>query len=532
MEMCKYLAARGYRRARATRVGNCSKRTAALLSASLLSGQAMAFGLEDVIGRAEELARQPYEAPEKIPAFMRELSYDEFRSIRFDPQQLLWSESRGNFQVMLVSAGRMYNQPVRINVVDSEGVRALPFRKELFTFGDEALKRRVPADLGYAGFKLTFPINRPGVQDQFLVFAGASYFRGVGKGDHFGLSARGVAVDTGLLSGEEFPRFREFWLERPTPNAGSMKVYGLLDGKRVTGAYEFVIHPGKPTRVDVTANLFTRERIELLGIAPLTSMFFHGENTERPRGNWRPEVHDSDGLLIRNGTGEWLWRPLLNPLKLQTHSFATQDIRGFGLLQRDADFASYQDPEAQYERRPDAWVEARGDWGAGRVVLVQIPTGDETNDNIVAFWSPTTAVGGNRQFDFSYRLSLGRSVELEGLPGRTVHSFVGRGDIIGGGNIKGAYRLIADFKGGRLSELPDDAPVIAEVTPLLDGDVLEQYVEYIEQSDVWRLSILAQPRKEKPLELRAYLKKPEGEALTETWTYHLPSENTIQEAAQ
>lgn len=499
---------------------------ALLCICSLLPLAAHAFGLEDVINRARKLAEQPYEAPKSIPDFMREISYDEFRQIRFNPDKMLWSESHARFQVMLVSAGRTYSQPVRMNIVDSAGIHRLPFRKDLFNYGNEELEKRVPADLGYAGFKLTYPINKPDVQDQFLVFAGASYFRGVGAGDHFGLSARGLAVDTGLLSGEEFPNFREFWLLRPSPNARSMKVYGLLDSKRITGAYEFIIHPGKPTRIDVNCVLFTRDSIKLLGIAPLTSMFFHGENTHRPRGNWRPEVHDSDGLLIHNGTGEWLWRPLLDPIKLQTHSFTTQDVQGFGLFQRDGNFLAYQDSEARYEQRPDAWVEAQGDWGDGRVVLVEIPTQDETNDNIVAFWAPPEETAGKRQFEFSYRLSLGRSVKLPGLPGHVVNTFVGRGDVLGGGNVKGAYRIIADFKGGPLEKLSPRAPVIAKVTGLLDSKVLEQYVEYVEQSNVWRLSILAKPANGRPLELRGFLQT-EDNTLTETWTYNLPVDNSI-----
>lgn len=507
------------------------RKAACLLIALSLPGSALALAFDRIVARAEQLATQPYEAPAGIPGFMQQLDYDEYRGIRFDPAQQLWSESRTRFQVMLVPAGRHYTQPVKINVIDAAGVHTLPFRKELFTYDDNALKRKVPPDLGYAGFKLTYPINQAGVQDQFLVFAGASYFRGVGAGDHFGLSARGLALDTGLLSGEEFPQFREFWLVRPSPGASSMKVYALLDSKRVTGAYEFIIHPGSPTRVEVNSTLFTRERIELMGIAPLTSMFFYGENTARPRGNWRPEVHDSDGLLIHDGSGEWVWRPLINPVSLQTYSFSTRDVQAFGLFQRDGDFAAYQDPEADYERRPDSWVKTRSGWGDGRIVLVQIPTRDETNDNIVAFWSPSNPVAADRRLEFGYELSLGSTIPLEDPPARVRNTFVGRGDIIGGGKVKGAYRLIADFQGGPLEALPDDAPVTAEVNAMLGGKVLEQYVERVEQNGHWRLSILAQPAEGRPLELRAHLRQ-DGETLSETWTYTLPVENDIREAAR
>jgi glucans biosynthesis protein len=489
----------------------------------------LAFSMQDVVTKAKKLANKPYEESESIPGMMRDLSYDEFRGIRFNVSKMLWSERSARFQVMLISAGRNYTQPVAINIVDAEGIQRVPYRKDLFSYGSDTLEREIPADLGYAGFKLTYPINEANVQDQFLVFAGASYFRGVGAGDHFGLSARGVALDTGLLSGEEFPVFREFWLIRPRPDATSMKAYGLLDSKRTTGAFEFIIHPGKSTRIEINASLFTRDRVELMGIAPLTSMFFHGENTNRPSGHWRPEVHDSDGLLIHDSTGEWLWRPLINPLTLQSFSFVTKDVRGFGLFQRDRDFTSYEDPEAQYEHRPDAWVKPRAPWGDGRIVLVQIPTTDETNDNIVAFWAPFTAVPGSRRYDFSYELSLGRTLQLDNLPGRAVHTFVGRGDIIGGGNMKDGYRVIVDFQGGPLDKLPPDAPVSAEVTALLGGEVAEQSVEHVKQSGDWRLSILAKPADDRPLELRAHLKS-RDDTLTETWTYTLPVENDLKES--
>jgi glucans biosynthesis protein len=483
---------------------------------------AVEFGFPDVVAKAKALATQPYVPPPLIPEFLRELSYDSAREIRFRPEHSLWLPSQSRFQVMMMAPARALRHAVRIREINQDGVFDIPFRKQFFDWGNPEIEKRVPADLGYAGFKLTYPLNRKDVQDQFLVFAGASYFRGVGKGEVFGLSARGLAIDTGRPSGEEFPQFVEFWLERPSPQAKVMRLYALLDSERVTGAYRFVVHPGEATLLDIEAVLFTRGEIGLVGLAPLTSMFYYGENTPRPRGAWRPEVHDSDGLLIHNGTGEWLWRPLFNPRALEVHSFQVEDALGFGLLQRDTHFESYQDWEARFHSRPSAWVQLSRPTGPGRIMLIEIPTEDETNDNIVAFWSPRDAVPAGTRLEIAYRLTFGPPEDSESVSGRTINSFVGRGDVIGGGNTRGAYRVVVDFAGGLLDTLPDDAPVLADVTALNGGSVLSYYVERIGYDGRWRLSFLLAPAKNGPVAARAYLKLGD-DALTETWTFHRSS---------
>jgi glucans biosynthesis protein len=498
-----------------------------VISVFNLPVEARGFDFQNVIEKAQNLARKPYQAPEPISRIMQELNYEQYQGIRFKPEQSLWRSSRSNFQVMLISPGLFYQHPVKLNVIDAQGVHDLPYRKDYFTFPDEEIERRVPPDLGYAGFKLTYPLQDADTQNQFLVFAGASYFRGVARDNSFGISARGIAVDTGLASGEQFPSFIEYWLVRPGKDANATTFYGLLDGKSITGAYRFTVYPGKPTRLKVEARLFTRDDIQLLGIAPLTSMFYYGENTPRPRGQWRSQVHDSDGLLIHNGvSGEWLWRPLINPLNLEMNYFQTEDVRGFGLLQRDDKFSHYQDLGAHYETRPSAWVETEGDWGKGHVVLVELPTDSETNDNIVAFWSPQDPVSKDRSLAYNYTVSFGDRTVSNEPTGQVVNTFVGDGYMVGGGNVPGAYRFIVDFAGGPLVKLPANAPVLSSVVAGENGEVIEHFVEYAPSENVWRLSIMAKPANEKPLSLRAFLSK-DGEAVSETWTYRLPVNNNI-----
>ncbi|AMQ87219.1 glucan biosynthesis protein G [Marinobacter sp. LQ44] len=480
------------------------------------------FRFEDVVEQARERAGSAYQAPDTIPDFMRNLSYQDYQSIRFDPEKNLWKEASSKFQVMLVPAGKFYTRPVNIYVVDAEGVSKLEFDKSLFNMPDSELSKRVPADLGYAGFKLTFPFDGPDIANQFLVFAGASYFRGVSKDTAFGLSARGVAVDTGLPSGEQFPDFTDFWLVRPARNSEEMRVYALLDGPSLTGAYQFTVYPKEETRLDVKARLFIRDDIELLGLAPLTSMFFYGENTPRPDGEWRPQVHDSDGLLIHDGeSGEWLWRPLINPKRLATSFHQTSRIAGFGLIQRDTEFRHFEDLEARYERRPSAWVSMDDDWGAGDVVLVEIPTDDETNDNIVAFWSPDDKVTGGAERSLEYSMTFGGPDVARHPGGKAVNTFIGAGDRIGGGDQSGAYRVLVDFAGGKLADIEPDAPVVSKVSGGDGVEVLEHFVEWVQPENKWRLSILARPAKDSILQLRGYLEL-DDQVVTETWTYSLP----------
>jgi periplasmic glucans biosynthesis protein len=490
-------------------------------------GPVAAVGFEDIVAEARALAGQPYEPPKPIPRFLRELDYDAYQGIRFREAQSLWRENDSRLQAMLFPPGLFYTHPVRIHVVDAEGVRELPYDRGLFEFTDPELERRIPADLGYAGFKLTYPLSGGQEQNQFLVFAGASYFRAVGKDNAWGLSGRGLAIDTGLPRGEEFPSFTAFWLVRPAPEDQSMRLYGLLEGRSITGAYQIDVHPGADTRLDIQAALFPREALELPGLAPLTSMFFYGENTARPPGEWRPEVHDSDGLLIHDGvTQEWLWRPLLNPQRLEMDFFETPGIRGFGLLQRDTRFDNYQDLGARYDQRPSAWVAAEGDWGPGQVVLVQLPTTTETNDNIVAFWTPASPLSRDTPIRLQYQVHFG-SAATSGHPGgQAIQTFLGDGSIVGGGNVAGAYRVIVDFQGGPLERLGADAGVSGRVTALDGGEVLEEFVEYNAPAQAWRLSILAKPARDRDLALRAYLSH-EGTAVSETWTYRLPARNDI-----
>lgn len=492
-----------------------------------MMASAAPFDFDRVVDKAETLAKSSYKAPKAAPRFLRDMSYDEYQSIRFKPEASIWYDSDSPFKAMLVPPGLFYTHPVQINIVDDGEADTLDFDKNHFSYPSKEVEQRVPSDLGYAGFKLTFPFTGEGSMNQFLVFAGASYYRAVSSETNFGISGRGLALNTGLSGGEEFPAFTEYWLEKPAAGDDSFSFYALLDGPSVTGAYHFTVTPGEATQLKVRSVLFPRESVRLLGVAPLTSMFYYGENTLKPHGEWRPEVHDSDGLLIHNGdSGEWLWRPLLNPTSLTMDYFATRDVRGFGLIQRDTDFTHYMDKEALYDSRPSAWVEPDGDWGDGQVVLVQLPTPDETNDNIVAFWRPDEPVSRGQRLEYDYTATFGGSrVAAEAL-GRSMDTYVGDGNRVGGGDQEGAVRVLVDFAGGPLDELDADAAVTGSVSALEEGEVLGHFVEYIEPLQRWRLSMLVRPAKDRPMVLRAFLKR-DDETLSETWFYQLPRDTDV-----
>jgi periplasmic glucans biosynthesis protein len=471
------------------------------------------FGFDNVAALAKKAAGEAYRAPSPIPEFLKTLSYDDYRDIRFDVKRSLWRE-RGNFRVQLVHPGFLYGYAVRLNTIEGDAVSNVPFDASMFTYGRNKFADKIPADLGFAGFRITFPLNSKAEFDHVAVFAGASYFRAVAKGEVFGLSARGLAIDTGLPSGEEFPLFTEFWLERPAANAREMKLYALLDSASVTGAYSFVLQPGERTIVHVRARLFLRKAVNELGIAPLTSMFLFGEEKPRPAGEWRPEVHDSDGLLMRSSKGEWLWRPVGNPEKLRVSYYNFDSPSGFGLLQRDRRFQDYEDLETRHELRPNAWITPVGRWGNGFVKLVEIPSQKETNDNIVAYWLPRNLPPPGRPLELAYQISFESNEPGDLGSGRVVAMRFGNGDK------EDWQRIVLDFEGEKIKSLPSPAAVKAVIRVGQDGQLVQQSVVRNPVTGGYRLAFQIKRARGKPLELRAYLQNRQ-DILTETWSYQL-----------
>jgi glucans biosynthesis protein len=492
-----------------------------MTSCWLGTSNAHGFSFDDVAARAKTLANASFKKSSRLaPKELQDLTYDQFRDIRFKPAKSYWRANGSTFELGFFHQGFQYVEPVKINEIAGDQVREIKFDPDWFDYGKNKIDPAKLRDAGFAGFRVHYPINTQKYKDEVMVFLGASYFRALGKDQLYGLSARGLAVDTAVNTGEEFPRFVEFWIERPAPAAEELVVYALLDSPRVTGAYRFVLKPGTDTTLDVKTQLYLRDAVAKLGIAPLTSMFFFGENQRSEREDYRPEVHDSDGLSVNAGDGEWIWRPLLNPKRLLVTSFATVNPIGFGLMQRDRRFSRYEDLESRYDLRPSAWVEPKAPWGTGRIELVQLPTPDETNDNIVAYWIPERLPPPKQPLTLEYRVLWQKEAERRPPTSWTVQSRRGHGYMRKGDK---SIALIVDFEGPALRKLPADATLQGAVSVDANAELLESTAYRNDVTGGWRLSIRIHRRDDtKPVELRGQLQGPNNQGLSETWSYILP----------
>src|SRR5690606_8393289 len=370
---------------------------------------AVRFDRSVLLAEAERLSKTEYVPPKLPPEAVPPLDYDEYRAIRMQAGASIWQGQRRNFTIDLFHPGFIFDTPVDIYLVVNGFARQVFFTDKIFDYGPVVAAKPLtsPDSVGYSGFRVRGPINKPDYLDEFLVFQGASYFRAVGRGQGYGLSARGLAVRTARPEGEEFPAFTDFWIERPPEGASESVIHALPQSESVVGPYTFTARPRDETVMEVQSTLFPRAEVAAFGVAPLTSMFLFDDTTRSRFDDFRAAVHDSDGLQIVNGNGERIWRPLANPRALQVSSFLDRNPRGFGLMQRKQRFEQFQDYEARYERRPSLWVEPRGDWGEGHVELVEIPSDREIHDNIVAYWQPAEPLRPGEPVSYDYRLRWG-----------------------------------------------------------------------------------------------------------------------------
>ena len=482
-----------------------------------------------VESRALDLANAEYHAPDKeaLPGWMKALTYDQYRDIRFDPHKALWADAKVPFRAMFFHPGYLFREPVTINEFTDTHRQRVRLSESFFDYGPLVKNRGdIPADGGFAGFRLHAPLNDPSVFDELVVFQGASYWRALGKGQHYGISARGLAIDTGAEGvPEEFPAFREFWLRKPAATDDRVVIFALLDSPSYSGAYEISVKPGEDTVMSVKAVLFARKEVKRLGIAPMSSMFWFGENSRRHFDDFRPEVHDSDGLAIRMGSGERIWRPISNDTgNLGFSFFKMAKCEGFGLLQRDRRFSAFEDGEAAYHLRPSLWIEPTSDWGSGSVMLMEIPTGNELADNTVAMWIPEVTPKRGDRMEFNYRQHWTMNDDPSQAGGRVVATRTGTHEWQ-----PKMRTMIVEFKGdnlvgkdGKMPEALVEASGEAAakiriqgvtVQPLSGGKVRLAF-QIVAAEDGTELNGIG------PIELRAALKR-EGDYLTETWVYRI-----------
>lgn len=482
---------------------------------------AVPFSFDILSQKMQDKAKTDFQSAEiKLPDFIAQLGYDEYQHIQYRPDHARWPDAGSLFRVHAFHMGWLFKEPVHLFEVANGSATPMDFTTGDFNYYNPAIDQLAASTPlpGIAGFRLNFPLNRPNFFDELVAFQGASYFRALGRGNNYGLSARGLAINTGAASPEEFPRFSDFYLEKPAAGSETVVISAALDSPSCTGAYRFEITPGAATVIRVTARLFFRKDVAELGIAPLTSMFLFSTYNSDGFQDYRPEVHDSDGLFMLRGDGEQMWRPLNNPPALSNSYFDDTNPRAFGLLQRQREYEAYQDAGAHYEERPSVLIEPQGDWGKGTIRLVELPSDKEYNDNIVALWRPETPAKAGETREFSYRLSWG---DLPPVANGDL-AFVAGMRMGHGGNAidkpdPNVRKFVIDFRGGQLTDLEDDATISA-VTTVAGGTILQTAVFKVDANDDWRLVIDVRMGDSKLVELNAHLAG-FNQRLSETWLY-------------
>jgi glucans biosynthesis protein len=487
--------------------------------------------LDYVAKRAELRAHKPFHSPRAdLPDVLRadKLDYDKYREIEFRHDKALWATEQLPFRVEFFHPGYLYQEPVHVNEFTLTHVQPIRFVQDFFNYRSLHIQKQIPTDTGYAGFRLLYPLNEEGRWDELGAFLGASYFRLLGKGQRYGQSARGLAVDCAEGDRpEEFPIFTDWWLGKPQRDDEELRLYAILDSVSCVGAYSFLIQPGETTLTDVDAVLYFREQkdiqavdpqhkpIKSLGLAPLTSMFWFGKSSERRFDDYRPEVHDSDGLLMRMENGETVWRPLNNASVTRHQRFAAKNIRGFGLFQRDRDFATYEDLFNPYHLVPSTWVEPRGRWGEGELNLVELTTQYEGLDNVVAFWDPKDKPEPLRPYRFAYTLCWTRETDMKLSVNKVLATRVGIDPTAANRRV-----FSIDFGGPKLNDIPESAPPQAVASCSSNAVIVYNEVFRNPFSNTWRVILKLEPKTDNhdTVDLRCTLKKGE-DVLTETWTY-------------
>jgi glucans biosynthesis protein len=496
--------------------------SAALAQQGLKMGVPSPFSFEELKKRAQDMARSPYVAPPSpSPEVLYQIDYDAHGKIRFKTDLALWATGPSDFPVTFFHMGRFFQKPVRMHVVEGGQAREIVYDSDYFDMPADSPARKLPDNSGFAGFR--FQEARTGKLDwrknDWVAFLGASYFRAIGELYQYGLSARGLAVDVAVFGrNEEFPDFTHVYFETPQPGANTVTVYALLDGPSVSGAYRFVMQRAAAVIMDIDSAVYMRQDVSRLGLAPLTSMYWYSEKAKATTVDWRPEIHDSDGLALWTGTGERIWRPLNNPPRIITSAFADENPKGFGLLQRDRNFDHYLDG-VYYDRRPSLWIEPQGTWGRGSIQLVEIPTDDEIHDNIVAMWVPADPVRAGQAIELRYRMHWSAEEPYPTPLARVIATRLGNGGQAGTNRPKGVRKFMVEFIGQPLTRLPSGV-IPRPVLTASRGEFSNILTEAVPNNvpGHWRTQFDLTVTGTEPVEMRCYLRN-ENEVLSETWLY-------------
>jgi glucans biosynthesis protein len=486
-----------------------------------------AFSYDDVIQKARDLVHAPYNAIiPPLPAELEALDWDAWREIRFRGEKDLLEDPEGRFKLQIFHLGHLFKRPVALNLIRDHVAVPLTYSSDFFDYGRTKFSKPLPASLGYAGFRLHYPLNGSTSFDELISFIGSTYYRFLGRDQKYGLSARGLAIGSGNLdNNEEFPFFREFWIEAPDHKIEMITIYALLDTPSATGAYRFDIYPQAETIISVTANVFARRAIDRLGMAPMSSMFFLGENDRHMNDRnkydeFRNELHDSDGLLMHMDDGGWIWRALKNPLVQQVQRFDVKNIKGFGLMQRDRTFDHYNDIELDYEKRPSYWIEPNHDWGDGVIELIELATKDETADNIVCAFVPSKALEAGQSTTFSYRIrAMSSGLSLHNLAYASA-TYSAPAFALGSNEQQAANtrRYMIDFSGGEMAYYLKNPSLVKIVATAQQAQVFRSFLVPNPKINGFRAMIDVRFEPDQVGYVQAFLQV-DQKPVTETWSY-------------
>ncbi len=470
------------------------------------------FSWDRLKDQARDLAASSYAPPDRtVSETLAKLDYDQYRNIAFRHDRALWKDGPFPYQMELFHSGYLYRAPVQIHVIENERAELLEYDRSLFHFGPAEEQVEIPSNAGYSGVRLLAPEAQSDTYSEFAVFQGASYFRSRAATQVYGLSARGLSLNTVQPGGEEFPAFTAYWVEKPAPGASTISLYALLDSKSVTGAYRFAIEHHTNTVMDIECELYPRRELTHAGIAPFSSMYFFGPADHTRWEDFRPRVHDSDGLLMHTGAGDWIWRPVITGGPILYSAFSDRSPRGFGLMQRERSYEAYQDINAGYDKRPSAWVEPLSDWGDGTVDLIELPTNNEYADNIIAFWRPAEPMQPGKAYNYRYRLSWVEDVPTD----RTVASVVNTR--AGKGLEPNSRYFVVDLQGGDLHADAVTEYWDYEVTAST-GLIWAYTVGPNPYLDGKRISIEFRPNGKEEADISFQISQ-SGKPLTERWVY-------------
>ena len=483
-------------------------------------GPSKTFSYETLIERARAMSTSAYvPPPQPMPDVVHKIDYEAWGNIRYNTDHALFADGPSVYPVTFFHLGMFFQKSIKMHAVESGKSREILYSSNYFNMPRDSIAHQLSDKSGFAGFRLQESRNRSDWRTQdWIAFLGASYFRGIGALNQYGLSARGIIIDTAEPTPEEFPYFTEFYIQGAAKESDPVIVYALLDGASVTGAYRFTIWRTEGIVQEIEAAVFLRQNVKRLGFAPLTSMYWFSDTAKRRIEDWRPEVHDSDGLAIWSGSGERIWRPLINQPFAVTSSFADSNPKGFGLLQRDRDFEHYLDG-VNYERRPSLWVEPLDSWGDGAIQLIELPTDDEIHDNIGAYWRPEAEATAGSSYKLHYRLHWLADEPYPANVARCVATRIGRGGQPGKPRPPGIYKFEVEFAGPRLDPLWGDSVKATPVITASHGRIESAFLEPVPGTRRWRVLFDLIPMEGADAnELRLFIQG-NGEALTETWLY-------------